>query len=237
MLTCRAVAERASRYLDADLPWRERIRIRTHLALCRSCARHMQQLRMMIDALPAAAAAIEPADEAAADRVMAQLSALGVIPVAPTAAPSARAPSRLVGDVLVAGLAGLVAWEVFARGLAPLWLGFALDPRVLIDAALDIRGPAALAVHLCTGLLVFPLAFLLIALPVARLLVPRLPWWVTAVGFGVVLWIIAAFVIASLMAGMPPFFGFGAVAWASLIGHAALALAMATTARLRAKPS
>jgi hypothetical protein len=144
---------------------------------------------------------------------------------------------RILGESLLIGVAGLAAWELFARLAAPLWLGFALDPRTLIDAALGIVGPGAIVVHLCTGLLLFPLAFLLVARPLARLLAPVLPWWGVAAVFGLVLWVFAGYVVASLMGGLPAFFGFGAVAWASLIGHGALALSMGAAAHLRRAPA
>lgn len=247
MLTCKQVTERASRYIDADMPWAERIGMRAHLALCSACTRYLRQMRMTVRLMPAADTATvnQAADERAADLVMARLLAGGFAPspaiVAETAPKHAVAASRLrpaaarrmLLDALLIGLAGLLAWEVFARGLAPFWLGFALDPRTLIEAALNITGGGAVVVHLCTGLLLFPFAFLLVARPVARILAPHLPWWGVAGVFGLVLWIFAGYVVASLMGGMPAFFGFGAVAWASLIGHGALALSMSAAAQYR----
>jgi hypothetical protein len=246
VLTCKQVTERASRYIDADLGCTERAGIRMHLAMCGACSRYLQQMRTTLGLLPAAAITTtsEAADEQAAELVMARLMAAGAAPrpalLADTAAISAPAPRiaaarvpRVLVDALLIGVVGLLTWEVFARGLAPFWLGFALDPRTLIDAALDITGGGAVVVHLCTGLLLFPFAFLLIARPVARILAPHLPWWGVAAVFGLVLWIFAGYVVGSVIGGMPAFFGFGAVAWASLIGHAALALSMGATAQYR----
>jgi hypothetical protein len=241
MLTCEEVAARASRYLDQDLPVPERTRLRMHLALCEFCARYVEQIRATVDMLPAAAAG-EPLDAAVEDRVMARLAAarrpaIAVAPAPPTVAAATERPApwalRILGDALLIGLAGLAAWEIFARVAAPAWLGFALDPRTLIDAALGITGSGAVVVHLCTGLLLFPLAFLLVARPLAHLLAPVLPWWGVAGVFGLVLWVFAGYVVANLMGGMPAFFGFGAVAWASLVGHGALALSMGAAARMR----
>jgi len=248
MLTCKEVAAHASRYLDDDLPPLDRAQLRMHLSMCKLCARYMEQMTMTVGMLPAAVAQ-EQLDSAVEDQVMARLAAVQrpavaayVVPagsVSPAAErPPAWAPRvprapRVLGEALLTGLAGLAAWEIFARIVAPVWLGFALDPHTLIDAALGIAGPGAVLVHLCTGLLLFPLAFLLVARPLARLLAPVLPWWGVAGVFGLVLWVFAGYVVANLMGGLPAFFGFGAVAWASLVGHGALALSMGAAAHLR----
>jgi len=113
----------------------------------------------------------------------------------------------------------------------PVWLGFALDPRSLIDAPLGITGPGAVLVHLCTGTMLFSLAFLLVARPLARLLALVLPWWGVAGVFGFLLWVFAGCVVTNLMGGLPAFFGFGAVA--SLVGHGALALSTGAAAHRR----
>lgn len=239
MMTCKEVAARASRYIDEDLPALERTQLRMHLAMCNLCARYMEQMSATIGMLPAAAAR-EELDSAVENQVMARLAMArqaAVAQPAPQAAPSSQRAApwllRVLGEALLVGVAGLAAWEIFARVAAPLWLGFALDPRTLIDAALGITGPGAIVVHLCTGLLLFPLAFLLVARPLARLLAPVLPWWGVAGVFGLVLWVFAGYVVASLMGGMPAFFGFGAVAWTSLIGHGARALSMGAAAQMR----
>lgn len=138
-------------------------------------------------------------------------------------------------DVAIAGIAGLAVWEAFARGIAPFWLGYALEPAGLIEAALGIGGPAAQIIHILTGLIAFPIGYIAIARPVTRQLLPWLPWWVVGVGYGVGLWVFAMFVIAHLLAGMPAFLGFAAVAWASLVGHVALGLTLAGVATARAR--
>jgi hypothetical protein len=243
MMTCKEVAARASRYIDEDLPAVERAQLRMHLAMCKLCARYVEQMNATVGMLPAAAEH-EELDSAVENQVMARLAMARPAPATQPAAQlaSSRRRSapwllRILGESLLIGVAGLAAWELFARLAAPLWLGFALDPRTLIDAALGIVGPGAIVVHLCTGLLLFPLAFLLVARPLARLLAPVLPWWGVAAVFGLVLWVFAGYVVASLMGGLPAFFGFGAVAWASLIGHGALALSMGAAAHLRRAPA
>lgn len=132
-------------------------------------------------------------------------------------------------SVLIAGAIGLVAWEGFARLVAPMWLGFALDPTGLIEAAIGLSGLPALLLHVVTGLVAFPAAYRLVALPIAGLLLPGLPWAVLAMGYGVALWVFAMYGMASVLGGMPAFLGFAPVAWASLVGHLALAFGIGAT--------
>jgi hypothetical protein len=232
VLTCREVSEKASRLLDDDLGAVERLALRAHLAACAHCARYVDQLARTVAALPMAASA--PPDAATEARIMAALAAAAARPE-PRAA--AAAPMRAGLDALLhaflIGLAGLLIWEVFARGIAPFWLGFALDPTTLINAALGVHGAGAVAIHLCVGTLLFPIMFLMIVRPLARVLAPRLPWWGVGTLYGTVLWVLAGTLVANWMGGMEAFFGFGAVAWASLVGHAALGLSMAGAERYR----
>lgn len=143
------------------------------------------------------------------------------------------APPDLAGSALgsafLGGLLGLVVWEAFARLVAPPWIGFALEPTALVEAAFGIGGAGALVVHVLTGLVAFPLGWLAVARPLAVAL--GLPWWAGGLAYGVGLWAFALFVMAHLVAGMPAFLGFQAVAWASLVGHLGYALALAAVAR------
>lgn len=134
--------------------------------------------------------------------------------------------------IVIAGGAGLAAWEAFARIVAPLWLGFELDPTGLIEMSIGLTGMAATLLHVVTGLVLFPSGYLLVAEPAAARMLPRLPWPAVALGYGVALWVFAMYAMASVLGGMPPFLGFAPVAWASLVGHLALALGIgaATTA-------
>lgn len=139
-------------------------------------------------------------------------------------------------DIALAGITGLAVWEAFARGIAPLWVGHRLDPSGLIEAALGIGGPAAQVIDILTGVVAFPIGYASIVRPIARQILPGLPWWVAGPGYGAGLWVFAMFVIAHMLAGMPAFLGFGAVAWASLVGHLALGLALAGVVEVRSPP-
>lgn len=49
LISCRDLAERASDYLDRDLPLRSRLQVRLHLLLCENCRRYLDQLRATVD--------------------------------------------------------------------------------------------------------------------------------------------------------------------------------------------
>jgi len=133
--------------------------------------------------------------------------------------------------IAAAGLAGLVVWEAFARLVAPLWLGYALAPADLIEITLGITGWPAHLLHLLTGLVFYPAGYVLVLLPLMRAAVGDLPWPLPGLVLGVATWIFALFVMAHLVGGLPPFLEFDAVAWASLVGHVLMGLAIAFVIR------
>lgn len=51
MLRCREVTEKASRYLDHELGWSDRMQMRIHLMMCRHCARYVRQLKAVVELL------------------------------------------------------------------------------------------------------------------------------------------------------------------------------------------
>jgi hypothetical protein len=147
-----------------------------------------------------------------------------------TSEPGLPRPSAVtLGRSLAAGIAGLIVWEVFARLIAPLWIGSALDPTGLVEAAFGISGTPALMIHLLTGLLAFPIGYVFLVQPLAVALAPGLPWPVLGLAYGVALWVFAMYGMASLLGGMPPFLDFAPIAWASLVGHLGLGLGIAGT--------
>ncbi len=52
MLNCREVSHNASRYLEGEMPWRERVAMKMHLMMCNNCRRFVQQLSGLIRAIP-----------------------------------------------------------------------------------------------------------------------------------------------------------------------------------------
>jgi hypothetical protein len=133
---------------------------------------------------------------------------------AATAPSETDATGSVIMRLLAAGAAGLLVWEVFARLVAPLWIGEALIPAGLVEAALGIGQPAAELVHIATGLIAYPVGFAILAA-----LLPRVPPLLLGVGYGVGLTVFALYGMAHLLAGFPPFLGFGEMAQASLVGH------------------
>lgn len=138
--------------------------------------------------------------------------------IAATPAPPSAFGARAV---LASGALSLLAWEAFARIVAPLWIGEALAPAGLVEAALGIGQPAADLVHIATGLLAYPLGFALLAA-----LLPRVSPVLLGLGYGVALTAFALYGVAHLLAGFPPFLGFGPVAQASLVGHLLLGVVL-----------
>jgi len=51
MLSCKELTELATAYLEEDLTWRERLRVQTHLWMCKHCRRYMDQMRKVIGLL------------------------------------------------------------------------------------------------------------------------------------------------------------------------------------------
>ena len=169
-------------------------------------------------------------------------SAPAALPV-PTPEPTRSPFPPLTGATLVtsllAGAAADVTWEFWARVITPSLpgVGGPLEPAALVQSVFGFEHLlAAEVIHLVVGLVFYPLGYLFIARPLQRLVLPRLPWWLTAAGFGVGLWIFALYVMAHLIAGLPPFLEFIPLAWASLAGHILFGLVVGAVVRLRETP-
>lgn len=134
--------------------------------------------------------------------------------------------------ILIAGALATVALDLFGQGLAPL-LGYPrFAPVPLAQQALegllrDVPAGAADTLHILTGLVVYPLGYLLVARPISRRTMPRLPWIATAVAYGAVLWAFTLYVVPLLVAGSPAFRGFTGIAWVALWGHILFAVVAA----------
>jgi hypothetical protein len=133
---------------------------------------------------------------------------------------------------MAAGLAADIAWEIWARGLTPLWVGGPLQPAALVQQVFGgISYGLAETIHAVVGILFYPLGYLYLARPIADRVTPLLPWWVVGLGFGVGLWVFALYVMAHLIAGNPPFLGWVRLTWASLGGHMLFGLIVAAVIR------
>ena len=47
MLSCKEVCYIVSESLDGKLPWRERLRVRFHLLMCKACQRMVRQMELL----------------------------------------------------------------------------------------------------------------------------------------------------------------------------------------------
>ncbi|MBD1546946.1 hypothetical protein HK439_11785 [Labrenzia aggregata] len=135
---------------------------------------------------------------------------------------------------VLAGIAADLTWEIWARGITPFWVGGPLEPAALVQSVFGLKNHfLAELIHGVVGVLFYPLGYLFIARPIARVVTPFLPWWIVGLGFGVGLWIFALYIMAHLFAGLPPFLGFITLAWASLVGHLLFGLVTAAVVRWR----
>ncbi|MBE3640335.1 hypothetical protein [Mangrovicoccus algicola] len=153
------------------------------------------------------------------------------------AARSRRFAHRVV-TMLTAGAFATVAFDFFGQSLSP-GLGFSgLAPVPLANQVIrTVTGaeslPGAHALHYLAGMIGYPGGWVFVAEPLRRRLVPGLAWPVAALLYGVALWVFALWVMASLVAGNPPFLGFAQIAWVALAGHVLFALVAALVTRIR----
>lgn len=155
---------------------------------------------------------------------------------AAASAPSLLPPLTLttLATAILAGLGADLTWEVWARLVTPFIVGGPLEPAALVQSVFGFSNVlAAEVIHAVVGIVFYPLGYLFIARPIARVVTPFLPWWIVGLGFGAGLWVFALYVMAHLAAGLPPFLNFIPLAWASLAGHLIFGLVCALIVRVR----
>jgi hypothetical protein len=153
-----------------------------------------------------------------------------------TAKPSLFPPATgsVLVTALIAGVAADIAWEIWARFVTPIFVGGPLQPAALIQGVFGFQNwTLAEIIHAVVGVVFYPLGYLFVARPIARVVTPFLPWWIVGLGFGIGLWVFALYVMAHLFAGQPPFLGFIPLTWASLVGHMIFGLIVAAVVKLR----
>lgn len=134
--------------------------------------------------------------------------------------------------LLSAGAIATVAFDAYGQGISPA-LGMAqLAPVGLASSTLNAvfgSSPAGLAhlLHTLTGMVFYVLGYFVIARPLQRAILPKLPWVVTAVAYGIVLWVFALYIMAHLIAGLPAFLGFTGITYVALYGHVIYAVVAA----------
>lgn len=139
---------------------------------------------------------------------------------------------RTLFILLSAGAMATVAFDAYGQGISPA-IGMAkLAPVGLASSTLKSvfgASPSGMAhlLHTMTGMIAYVLGYFLIARPLQRAVLPRLPWLVTSIVYGVVLWVFALYVMAHLVAGMPAFLGFTGITYVALYGHVIYAVVAA----------
>lgn len=141
-------------------------------------------------------------------------------------------PEPHIFTILAAGALATLAFDSYGQGISPLIGMSKLAPVPLatqtIQVLTDVRSTElGYLLHVITGLIFYPLGWYLIARPIQQKIAPALPWIVTALAYGVVLWIFALYIMAHLVAGNPPFLGFSGITWVALIGHVLFAVVAA----------
>ncbi|MEM7057261.1 MAG: hypothetical protein AAF557_06725 [Pseudomonadota bacterium] len=150
----------------------------------------------------------------------------------------------LIVTILFAGSAATVAFDLFGQFLSPLLKGIAspilgakLAPVPLAQAVLaKITGIPGrelgqlgipYGLHILTGLIAYPLGWFLVVRPIWQRVAPALHWSLPAIAYGIALWVFALYFMAHLIAGNPPFLGWGSITWVALWGHIVFAVVAA----------
>lgn len=137
--------------------------------------------------------------------------------------------TRKIWTILVAGALATIAFDLFGQGISPFFRFAKLAPVGLANGTLDTvfgsvpKGSGDI-LHILTGMFVYTLGYLLVARPIQQKIVPSLHWAITAVVYGIGLWVFALYGVAHLIAGNKPFLGFTGITWVALWGHVIYAL-------------
>ncbi|MGF1475842.1 MAG: hypothetical protein ACFB6S_09790 [Geminicoccaceae bacterium] len=140
--------------------------------------------------------------------------------------------------ILVAGAIATAAFDLFGQAISPM-LGFAnLAPVPLATQSWGVifgepYRPGGHLLHYAAGLIAYPVGWMFIWRPIVERIVPGLNWFLSAILYGIGLWIFAMYFMAHLVAGNPPFLGFSGITWVALVGHVLFAVVTAAVERWR----
>jgi hypothetical protein len=129
---------------------------------------------------------------------------------------------RILRNAVIAGIAADITWEIWARVITPIFVGGPLEPAALILSVFGLSPEyrtLAEILHVLTGVLFYPLGYVLVARHVLRF-----GWLADGVLWGIALWVFALGIMAGIFAGLPLFLGFIPLTWMSLIGHVLMAV-------------
>ena len=144
---------------------------------------------------------------------------------------------RIILTALTAGAFATLAFDTYGQAISPLLGQAKLAPVGLAGATLNSvfgANPAGAAylLHIATGVVFYVLGYYAIARPAQRAVLPSMHWSVTALVYGVALWVFALYGMAHLVAGMNPFLGWTGITWAALWGHIIYAVVAAAVLEL-----
>ncbi len=129
-------------------------------------------------------------------------------------------------DVLVAGVIGELAFEIYAWLISPVMFDLSLSPLKLVTAiakkvfGIELTPFVAFSIHVLIGVFVFSS----IVLFVQKL--SRMSFWFSGFVAGLTLWFIAQGILAPFI-GRSFMMDFGAYTQSSFIGHVGMCLIMA----------
>ena len=156
---------------------------------------------------------------------------------------------KTLTTLLVSGAFAILAFDLFGQTISPMlkgmfgpYLGAKLAPVALANQSLGVltglggkfisANGIGHAMHLLTGLLIYPIGYMFVARPISRI-APFVPWWGVGIAYGIVLWIFALYVMAHLVAGNPAFLGWSGITWVALWGHIVFAMVVAAFVHYR----
>ncbi len=149
-----------------------------------------------------------------------------------------RSLTFFIVTLLSAGAFSTVAFDFFGQSLSPL-LGFSgLAPVPLATQVVKVftgeaYRPAGEFLHYFAGMIAYPIGWMLIVDPLRRAFLPQINWFLGSLAYGVALWVFALLVMASWVAGNPPFLGFTGITWVALVGHVLFAVVTAVVVEWR----
>ncbi len=132
---------------------------------------------------------------------------------------------RVVVWALIGGVVGLIVWEICSGPINHTIFSRPFGPIPLIKGLFGIDSTQlARAIHIITGVVAYPLVYVWVLRPLLRSV-----WLVPSIILGFATWFFALGIIAPL-AGIPFMLNFGALTWASLLGHMLMALGIGVIA-------
>ncbi|MDB6177329.1 hypothetical protein PAF17_07370 [Paracoccus sp. Z330] len=145
-----------------------------------------------------------------------------------------RLNAETLKAIVISGAVGTVSFDLWGQAISPM-LGFAnLAPVGLARSLLGALGlpngaPAGNLMHyFLVGLLAYPIGWLFLFRPAQQRLLPSMPALLSAVLYGIALWVFAIGGVTAV-AGLKFFLGFKGITWVALVGHVFYAVAAALT--------